>query len=301
MSARDHLAPFSEGAVLNSNSQLVSATINDLWSGNLISPIDFDQNGLIVDAHVWTGTNADGSATGLDADGWTDSSAAGTVGLAEATDGTWLNAGTQAGGAQAIWPIYGIVPTAPEQVPVPVSVSAGSQQTVTDSFGITNATLAGGMQATFSHVIAGGTLSTNFQYPESQAALQTALGTAAYQALDFHLAGVNTDGTISADNAVQIWSPQFTGSFTGNVTLTLSYSPTLMGNTPTDQFRLEQFVGGHWTSVTAQTNDENAHTITFNTNSLSAIALAVPEPGTLTLAVAAAIALGCAYFPRRRF
>ncbi|PKN56372.1 MAG: hypothetical protein CVU56_16415 [Deltaproteobacteria bacterium HGW-Deltaproteobacteria-14] len=69
----------------------------DLLDGSLAVAINKDQAGAVVSgAPVWTGTSADGTASGSDCLDWTDGSAgqSGTVGTQSAT-ATWTNNGTQ--------------------------------------------------------------------------------------------------------------------------------------------------------------------------------------------------------------
>ncbi len=97
-----------QGPVFNTNNQLVAKDADALWSGQLVNPIDFDENSDLVPSgtQVWTGTNVNGTPSGADANGWLNPSGTATIGDATATNGNWIDAGVaSASGAYHLYAI----------------------------------------------------------------------------------------------------------------------------------------------------------------------------------------------------
>lgn len=75
----------------------IAATSDTFFSGSLEAPLNLDENGLLVTpipvcgggAGVWTGTNSQGEATGIDCESWSSPPNLGTAGDALSTDGAW--------------------------------------------------------------------------------------------------------------------------------------------------------------------------------------------------------------------
>src|SRR5262249_43201462 len=131
----------------------------------------------------------------------------------------------------------------------------------------------GGAQASFSAQTVAGTLSSTYSKP-TDAQLQTTIGASAASAINFSLAGTTH----------QIWDLGYTGTFTGNVAVTLHFDPTLLTGVNLSNLIIEHYQSGAWVLPTSQSIDSVANTITFTTTSFSPFALAVvPEPSTLCL------------------
>jgi hypothetical protein len=90
----------SDGPWHKLNGELVASTKADLVDGSIATPIDRDQNGLLVSAStlVWSGTTSAGLGTGSDCSGWraTLDTFSGTYGRRSATDATWTQSSTVA-------------------------------------------------------------------------------------------------------------------------------------------------------------------------------------------------------------
>jgi probable HAF family extracellular repeat protein len=148
----------------------------------------------------------------------------------------------------------------------------------------------GGVQGTFNNITSPGTLTSNFLEPTTPADLQQALGAVAAGEINFALPG----------STVQLWDLAFSGSFSGDATVTLHFDPSLIGNVPLSSLQIEHFENGSWVIPSNQVVDPINDTITFTTDSFSPFALStVPEPSTLVfLGIGAISLLGYAW--RRR-
>jgi hypothetical protein len=95
--------------------QLVALSAAQFWSGRLINPIDYDENGnLVGTTEVWTGSTPNGTSTGFTASDWLSPIgpfSVATVGSDAASDGTWLDANVV--NANLSLPIYAI-----SQIPI---------------------------------------------------------------------------------------------------------------------------------------------------------------------------------------
>jgi uncharacterized repeat protein (TIGR03803 family) len=145
----------------------------------------------------------------------------------------------------------------------PLGVGANGQVSLNGG-----STIAGGSDITLPNVNGAGTFSSTYQSEGSQAALQTALG-AAYNGMNFGLAGTDSNGVVLPNSAVQFWDLNFTGTFTGDATVTLHYDPTLTGNAPTSEFQIWHYTGGGWNPVANEVVNPILDTITFTTDSFS--------------------------------
>jgi PEP-CTERM motif len=141
----------------------------------------------------------------------------------------------------------------------------------------------GGIAVDPSAIAANGTLTSTFT-TTSTANLGQAIGADAAQQINFALTGATA----------QAWDIHFTGVLQGLSTVVLHYDPTLIGNSPESDLRIEHYENGIWAVPTGQVVDTVAHTITFQTDSFSPFVLAVaqtPEPSTLVLAAFGGFAL----------
>lgn len=100
---------FQPGAsIVNSNGELISEIANDLWAGNLYSPVNRDEFGSTKpSAKVWTGSTLSG-ASSTNCINWVGgTSQDGITGLSSATDGTWLSyEGAGANGCANTYSLY---------------------------------------------------------------------------------------------------------------------------------------------------------------------------------------------------
>ena len=89
----------------NTNGDLIATSGADLWSGSLLAPILYDEDGVgtgndLGNFFTWTGTDATGATSNpLGAD-------PARAGLADATDGTWMSNVTNPFGFQRS--LYGV-------------------------------------------------------------------------------------------------------------------------------------------------------------------------------------------------
>ena len=156
-------------------------------------------------------------------------------------------------------------------------------------------TIVGGAGVALSDITGTGSLNSNFYEPGNPSALATqfnSLGVpAAYSQISFMLAGTSA----------QLWDIAFSGTFTGDATVTLHFDPSLLGNTPLSSLEIEHYTGGHWVVPANQVVDTVNDTITFTTDSFSPFILAdiaTPEPSSVVLLGLGAMAL--AAVSRRR-
>ena len=90
----------SKRAYVTPKLQMIAMGTDNLLDGALDGPIDEDESGTVVDglgacdglASVWTGSAANGSATGDDCGGWTDVAGQGRTGNLVLKDGGWTDA-----------------------------------------------------------------------------------------------------------------------------------------------------------------------------------------------------------------
>jgi hypothetical protein len=84
--------------------------------------VTYDENGFPVGAsEVWTGSNADGTSTGLNANDWTSNTAVATYGLANAVGPAAFNAGAGSSVGNIARPVYALLISStplPEQIEV---------------------------------------------------------------------------------------------------------------------------------------------------------------------------------------
>ena len=77
------------------NGTVIADDMDDLLDGNLDNPIQVDEDGNTAtgDIEVWTGTNANGTNSGVNCDNWNSNSDqdTGQSGLANAKDATWTD------------------------------------------------------------------------------------------------------------------------------------------------------------------------------------------------------------------
>lgn len=138
----------------------------------------------------------------------------------------------------------------------------------------------GGIQVDPSMITSNGNLTAGYA-ATSTANLADTIGAAAAGQINFALAG----------STVQAWDVQYTGVLTGTNTVVFHYDPTLIGNTPEADLRIEHFVNDAWVVPAGQVVDTTAHTITFQTDSFSPFVLAqVPEPSSVALLAIGALA-----------
>jgi hypothetical protein len=118
------------------------------------------------------------------------------------------------------------------------------------------------------------------------------ISSAAVGAINFALAGLNPDGTLTLGGGIQLWDLHFTGTFTGEATVTLHYDPSLIGNVPASALEIGHYVNGAWVLILPTSVDPVADTITFQTDSFSPFVLAaVPEPSSMMLAAFGVVSL----------
>jgi len=72
---------------------VIANNMADLLDPPLDAPIQVDENGDTVSGsfEVWTGTNADGTNSGVNCDNWQHDSSSGQSGLANAVNARWTN------------------------------------------------------------------------------------------------------------------------------------------------------------------------------------------------------------------
>ena len=91
VAARDRHA-HGTGPYVRIDGAVVAMDWNELTSGTIREFIDRDETNASVNYNVWTGTAADGSATGSSCGGWTSQSGSGTIGSTRLKGGAWTNA-----------------------------------------------------------------------------------------------------------------------------------------------------------------------------------------------------------------
>lgn len=64
---------------------------NDLTDGNIVNPINLDENGVSLSEEVWTGTDEFGAADVRNCDSWTSSAGTGLIGDTRFTDARWTS------------------------------------------------------------------------------------------------------------------------------------------------------------------------------------------------------------------
>ncbi|MEM6994840.1 MAG: hypothetical protein AAF721_30275 [Myxococcota bacterium] len=69
----------------------IAEDIDALLDGTLDAPINRDESGGLVNADVWTGTLADGTAAGFDCSGWTGIAGTGRCGAASQSGSAWTD------------------------------------------------------------------------------------------------------------------------------------------------------------------------------------------------------------------
>ena len=137
------------------------------------------------------------------------------------------------------------------------------------------ATAVGGASMNFpGQLLSTGSFSSSFYEPGTPAEIAQTLAALNAGQSTFILPGA----------PAQIWDLDFTGSFTGNATVTLSYNPASVTVGPS-LLRIRHWTGEAWVTPANQIVDPVAHTITFDTDSFSPFLLTVvPEPSGLALA-----------------
>ena len=146
----------------------------------------------------------------------------------------------------------------------------------------------GGATSRFPGLTTTGTLSSSFYQPGTPAEIAQTLAALNAGQSTFILPGA----------PAQIWDLDFTGSFTGSATVTLSYNPASVTVAPS-LLRIRHWTGEAWETPKNQVVDPVAHTITFDTESFSPFLLTVvPEPSSLAMAGAGLALL--AVLARRR-
>lgn len=91
--AKDRITFVSGAAVKSTNGDTIVASGSDLWTGALLAPPAYNQNGLPENSPngVWTGSNADGTkSSGETCSSWTGGGT-GTAGDSGSLSGGWLN------------------------------------------------------------------------------------------------------------------------------------------------------------------------------------------------------------------
>ncbi len=149
------------------------------------------------------------------------------------------------------------------------AAGTGQNRTVLVSGGVGTVS---GAQLTFDNVTTTGSVTSDYLDASSLDQLQQFVGTN----LAFDAGGI-----------LQAWDLSFSGTFSGSVTVSLHYDPTMLNGTPESQLVLWHFVNhNHWEKVANEVIDPVNHTISFTTTSFSPFVLApVPEPSTAVLAV----------------
>ncbi|HEY4308704.1 MAG TPA: PEP-CTERM sorting domain-containing protein [Pirellulales bacterium] len=148
----------------------------------------------------------------------------------------------------------------------------------------------GGMQVSPAMIVTNGDLTSTYTATSATNLAQT-IGPAAAGQINFALAG----------STVQAWEVQYTGTLQGTNTVVFHYDPTLIGNTPESELRIEHFVNGAWAVPAGEVVDTVAHTITLQADSFSPFVLSqVPEPSSVVLICAGAIAVGISWRLRRK-
>jgi hypothetical protein len=98
------------GPVYNVRGDLIANNAQQLWSGSLLNPVQYDATGavLLPGAQVATGSTANGDWSTQSAGGWTDPTQIVSYGDASSANGNWLDAGL----VSALGPLrlYGISP-----------------------------------------------------------------------------------------------------------------------------------------------------------------------------------------------
>ena len=140
----------------------------------------------------------------------------------------------------------------------------------------------GGVDVVFDNVVVGGTL--NVQQIATEGLPHEAIA-AIETVANFKTAG----------DTPQIWDVSFDGSFSGPLTLTFGYDPSLLGSVAETDLFVWHFDGGsgNWEKIFG-TVDTELNTITIDADSLSPFALGVPEPSTLLL-LSVGVLCGCVY------
>lgn len=151
-------------------------------------------------------------------------------------------------------------------------------------------TSVGGATSRFPGLTTTGTLSSSFYEPGTPAEIAQTLAALNAGQSTFILPGA----------PAQIWDLDFTGSFTGNATVTLSYNPASVTVGPS-LLRIRHWTGEAWETPANQVVDPVAHTITFDTDSFSPFLLTVvPEPSGLALGLLGSGLLIAAAWRRRK-
>src|SRR5262249_44883501 len=104
-----------------------------------------------------------------------------------------------------------------------------------------------------------------------------------------------------AGSQTQLWEIHYSGSFVGNVTVTLHFDPALIDPAYLSQLYVEHYVNGQWVIPSNQHLDTTTDTITFTTDSFSPFVLAeTPEPASIVLLASALPILILRRWLRRR-
>ena len=134
--AIDNAPTYASVPIYNTAGQLVASGSSELWSGNLQSPVEYDQNGnLVADTSVWTGTDTGGASDpyhslGGYSDYWNGQQyvyVGPVVGRDSQTDATWLSNATPTGTVynpmSYMYPLYALSSPITAPVPEPASLT----------------------------------------------------------------------------------------------------------------------------------------------------------------------------------
>ena len=106
--------------IFNTNGDLVANNVGSLFAGaatQLQAPISYDENGVLRNLEVWTGTNASGTVS-QDASGWTNANGTATLGFSAHTDSRWIDNGATTSFSSALYGVSTIltVPQFPGEI-----------------------------------------------------------------------------------------------------------------------------------------------------------------------------------------
>lgn len=138
------------------------------------------------------------------------------------------------------------------------------------------------MQASFGNVTTAGAFASSFQEATTIDQINQILGPRVAAQINFGLTGA----------PYQVWNSEFTGLFTGDVTMVLHFDPAFVKSFSLSLLEIAHYENGDWVIPPNQVIDPVADTITFTTDSFSAFLLAeVPEPSSVVLLSIGAIGL----------
>ena len=86
-----------QGAIYNTNDDLIATGAADLWDGSIANPVGYDEFGVAVatGTKVWTGSDSLGNRSNFSCEDWNNPSGAGNIGFATESDTSWIGGPTQ--------------------------------------------------------------------------------------------------------------------------------------------------------------------------------------------------------------